>query len=79
MQYPCSFIIRLRDGRSIRTVSALLLQLVQTSARDVRVDVISLHKSRQHADSLRGKDGYGDDMEGTFLDESDMAVCILGF
>ncbi|THH23071.1 hypothetical protein EUX98_g8109 [Antrodiella citrinella] len=64
---------RLRDGRSIRTVSALLLQLVQTSARDVRLDVQSLHKSRQHADTLRAKEGYGDVMEGTFLEESDMA------
>ncbi|TCD62425.1 Sister chromatid cohesion protein 2 [Steccherinum ochraceum] len=64
---------RLRDGRSIRTVSALLLQLVQTSARDVRIEAGSLHKSRQHANTLRVKEGYGDNMEGTFLEETDMA------
>ncbi|KAH8077046.1 hypothetical protein BXZ70DRAFT_709469 [Cristinia sonorae] len=64
---------RLRDGRSIRTVSALLLQLVQTSARDVRIDAQSLHKTRQHANTLRLKEGYGDDMEGSVLEESDMA------
>lgn len=64
----------MRDGRSIKTVSALLLQLVQTSARDVRVDVQSLHNSRQHANTLRMKDGYGNDMEGAFLTESDMTV-----
>ncbi|KAG8957597.1 Sister chromatid cohesion protein 2 [Tulasnella sp. 419] len=37
---------RLRDGRSIHTVSALLLQLVQTSAHDVRVEGIRFHKAR---------------------------------
>ena len=67
-------IYSLRDGRSIRTISALLLQLVQTSARDVRVDAQALHKARQQATTLRLKEGYGDDMEGTFLEESDMAV-----
>ncbi|KAI0734724.1 hypothetical protein C8Q72DRAFT_321316 [Fomitopsis betulina] len=45
---------RLPDGRSIRTVSALLLQLIQTSAHDVRIDVQKMRKARAHATSQRG-------------------------
>ncbi|KAH9917952.1 uncharacterized protein B0H18DRAFT_1086944 [Fomitopsis serialis] len=44
---------RLRDGRSIRTVSALLMQLIQTSAHDVRIDVQAMRKSREVSASQR--------------------------
>ncbi|KAG2144172.1 uncharacterized protein EDB93DRAFT_1154179 [Suillus bovinus] len=47
---------RLRDGRSIRTVSALLFQLVQTSAHDVRVAARKIAKRRQSRQALRRQD-----------------------
>ncbi|EKM54090.1 uncharacterized protein PHACADRAFT_162472 [Phanerochaete carnosa HHB-10118-sp] len=62
---------RLRDGRSIRTVSALLLQLVQTSAHDVHMEAESLRDSRLQALALRRQDS-ANDVEPTFLDEKDM-------
>ncbi|GJJ15616.1 hypothetical protein Clacol_009894 [Clathrus columnatus] len=40
---------KLRDGRSIHTVSALLLQLVQTSTHDVRLKAKRLSLSRQQS------------------------------
>ncbi|KAL5501640.1 SCC2 [Sanghuangporus vaninii] len=46
-------VFRLRDGRSIRTVSALLLQLVQTSAHSVRVEAHRLKKMRQQRLALK--------------------------
>ncbi|KAI6027546.1 hypothetical protein BKA83DRAFT_4230505 [Pisolithus microcarpus] len=51
---------RLRDGRSIRTVSALLLQLVQTSARDP-VTVTA----------LRRQDSLHDTAQDNIFDEHD--------
>ncbi|KAH7103288.1 hypothetical protein BKA62DRAFT_696412 [Auriculariales sp. MPI-PUGE-AT-0066] len=44
---------RLRDGHSIHTVSALLLQLVQTSAHDVRIEAKKLRISRQQSMVMR--------------------------
>lgn len=44
---------RLRDGRSIRTVSALLLQLVQTSAHDVPSRARKIMKTRLQAQSTQ--------------------------
>lgn len=65
---------RLRDGRSIRTVSALLMQLVQTSAHDVRVDIDSLRAARQQELLLRRQDAGAGDGQEPFLDEKDMEV-----
>ncbi|KIP08264.1 hypothetical protein PHLGIDRAFT_127100 [Phlebiopsis gigantea 11061_1 CR5-6] len=62
---------RLRDGRSIRTVSALLLQLVQTSAHDVRVEAEILRDARVQALALRRQESTSD-AKPSFLDEKDM-------
>ncbi|KAI8994107.1 hypothetical protein BD414DRAFT_481445 [Trametes punicea] len=62
---------RLRDGRSIRTVSALLMQLVQTSAHDVRVAVKAIRRSREQALALRRQDSYNDKTKEPWLDEHD--------
>ena len=50
----------LRDGRSIRTVSALLMQLVQTSAHDVRVDAKGIRRAREQALALRRQESYNE-------------------
>lgn len=65
---------KLRDGRSIRTVSALLMQLVQTSAHDVRVEIDSLRKARQAEIVMRRQDNIKSENSDTFLDEKDMQV-----
>ncbi|KAF8636245.1 hypothetical protein AX17_003730 [Amanita inopinata Kibby_2008] len=69
---------RLRDGRSIRTVSALLLQLVQTSAHDVRIEARRIGKARQNAIALRRQESFSESQsqgrrvqEKDFLDEHD--------
>ncbi|KAF8904085.1 hypothetical protein CPB84DRAFT_1773363 [Gymnopilus junonius] len=65
---------RLRDGRSIRTVSALLLQLVQTSAHDVRIESKKIEKSRQNKLALRRQESFSESQPGPpepFLDEID--------
>ncbi|RDX49866.1 hypothetical protein OH76DRAFT_1556053 [Lentinus brumalis] len=49
---------RLRDGRSIRTVSALLMQLVQTSAHDVRVEAKTIRKARDQALALKRQESF---------------------
>ncbi|RPD54662.1 hypothetical protein L226DRAFT_613702 [Lentinus tigrinus ALCF2SS1-7] len=49
---------RLRDGRSIRTVSALLMQLVQTSAHDVRVEARAIRKARDQALALKRQESF---------------------
>ena len=64
----------LRDGRSIRTVSALLLQLVQTSAHDVRLAAGRISKSRQQAFALRRQDSNTDLADEPFLEEQDFEV-----
>ncbi|EMD39745.1 hypothetical protein CERSUDRAFT_150412 [Gelatoporia subvermispora B] len=64
-------LFRLRDGRSIRTVSALLLQLVQTSAHDVRIEAKILYKARQQLLAMRRQDST-DPRNEPFLDEKDM-------
>ncbi len=70
--------LRLRDGRSIRTVSALLLQLVQTSAHGVRVQAKRLAKARQQALALRRQESMveapSDKPADPFLDEKDEEV-----
>ncbi|KAI0366939.1 hypothetical protein BV20DRAFT_951369 [Pilatotrama ljubarskyi] len=63
---------RLRDGRSIRTVSALLMQLVQTSAHDVRVEAQAIRKAREQALALRRQESYQDKPKESWLDEHDM-------
>lgn len=65
---------RLRDGRSIRTVSALLLQLVQTSAHDVRIEARKIGKARQQVFALRRQDSSSEKESEPFLDETDMQV-----
>jgi hypothetical protein len=69
---------RLRDGRSIRTVSALLLQLVQTSAHGVRVQAKRLAKARQQALAMRRQESMAETPSekspGPFLDEKDNEV-----
>ncbi|OSD02424.1 hypothetical protein PYCCODRAFT_1410918 [Trametes coccinea BRFM310] len=62
---------RLRDGRSIRTVSALLMQLVQTSAHDVRVEAKAIRKAREQALALRRQDSYNEKTKERWLDEHD--------
>ncbi|KDR82399.1 hypothetical protein GALMADRAFT_220397 [Galerina marginata CBS 339.88] len=65
---------RLRDGRSIRTVSALLLQLVQTSAHDVRIQAKKIDKSRQAKFALRRQESFSESQQAPpepFLDEID--------
>ncbi|KZT11764.1 uncharacterized protein LAESUDRAFT_733751 [Laetiporus sulphureus 93-53] len=63
---------RLRDGRSIRTVSALLLQLVQTSAHDINAEARVLRKARQQLLAMQKHESR--DQKGPFLDEKDMEV-----
>ncbi|TFK69516.1 protein rad9 [Pluteus cervinus] len=68
---------KLRDGRSIRTVSALLLQLVQTSAHDIRIDARNIHKARQNKLALRRQESMydsqnaGQQIADPFLDDTD--------
>jgi cohesin loading factor subunit SCC2 len=72
--------LRLRDGRSIRTVSALLLQLVQTSAHGVRVQAKRLAKARQQALAMRRQESMAETSSekspGPFLDEKDNEVSL---
>lgn len=67
-------IARLRDGRSIHTVSALLLQLVQTSAHDVRIEARKLALSRQQSVVLKRNDSSFVEGTETFLTERDREV-----
>ncbi|KAF5374102.1 hypothetical protein D9615_008832 [Tricholomella constricta] len=67
---------RLRDGRSIRTVSALLLQLVQTSAHDVRIEAKKIDKARQNRFALRRQESLTESQANLappepFLDDND--------
>ena len=73
---------RLRDGRSIRTVSALLLQLVQTSAHDVRLEARKIEKVRQNKFALRKQESFSESQPGPpepFLDETDQEVGVYTF
>ncbi|KAF7422876.1 Sister chromatid cohesion protein 2 [Pleurotus ostreatus] len=66
---------RLRDGRSIRTVSALLLQLVQTSAHDVRLEARRIAKARQQSFAMKRQESFTESqqaVEEPFLDEHDL-------
>ncbi|KAG5351628.1 hypothetical protein C0989_005551 [Termitomyces sp. Mn162] len=68
---------RLRDGRSIRTVSALLLQLVQTSAHDVRIEAKKIDKARQHRFALKRHESLTESQAKLlapepFLDDNDL-------
>ncbi|KAF8208426.1 hypothetical protein K438DRAFT_2012502 [Mycena galopus ATCC 62051] len=69
---------RLRDGRSIRTVSALLLQLVQTSAHDVRIKAADIAKDRHNKTLLRRQESFSESqsqilVDEDFLDDQDKA------
>ena len=73
---------RLRDGRSIRTVSALLLQLVQTSAHDVRLEARKIEKIRQNKFALRRQESFSESQPAPpepFLDETDQDVGVFNF
>ncbi|KAH9923582.1 hypothetical protein B0H21DRAFT_765352 [Amylocystis lapponica] len=63
---------RLRDGRSIRTVSALLLQLVQTSAHDVRIEAKTIRKARQQVLAMRRQENGSTKHHEPLLDEKDL-------
>ena len=71
----------MRDGRSIRTVSALLLQLVQTSAHDVRIEAKKIEKTRQNKFALKRQESFSESQQAPpepFLDETDLEVfCFL--
>ncbi|KAG2340137.1 hypothetical protein BDR05DRAFT_553803 [Suillus weaverae] len=70
---------RLRDGRSIRTVSALLFQLVQTSAHDVRVAARKIAKRRQSRQALRRQDSVTNERSAEpLMDELDAELYITG-
>ncbi|KAI0629898.1 hypothetical protein C8Q77DRAFT_1139118 [Trametes polyzona] len=62
---------RLRDGRSIRTVSALLMQLVQTSAHDVHVEAKAIRKAREQAAAMRRQESYNEKTKEPWLDDHD--------
>ncbi|KAH9924608.1 uncharacterized protein BXZ73DRAFT_50340 [Epithele typhae] len=65
---------RLRDGRSIRTVSALLMQLVQTSSHDVRVEARVIRRAREQASALRRQESISEPPpKEPRLDEHDVA------
>lgn len=68
------FVCRLRDGRSIRTVSALLLQLVQTSAHGVRVEASRLAKSHLQQLALKRQDSLATGAQEAWLDQMDIEV-----
>lgn len=73
---------RLRDGRTIRTVSALLLQLVQTSSHDVRIKAQGIAKERYNKSMLRRQESFSESQSQTlvvedFLDEQDSAVSLI--
>lgn len=54
-------------------MSALLLQLVQTSAHDVRVEAEALRDARTQALAMRRQESVND-VKPSFLDEKDMEV-----
>ncbi|KAF8889236.1 hypothetical protein CPB85DRAFT_1441418 [Mucidula mucida] len=65
---------KLRDGRSIRTVSALLLQLVQTSAHDVRISAKKIENDRLQKFALRRQESMNESQvikSEPFMDEHD--------
>ncbi|CAK5269780.1 unnamed protein product [Mycena citricolor] len=69
---------RLRDGRTIRTVSALLLQLVQTSAHDVRLKAQNIAQERRNKFALKRAESLTESQlklhqQEEFLDEQDHA------
>ena len=66
---PLIMCARLRDGRSIRTVSALLLQLIQTSSHNVRVESSRIARARHQNATLRRQDTAMADLQEPLLDE----------
>ncbi|KAL1743690.1 sister chromatid cohesion C-terminus-domain-containing protein [Schizophyllum fasciatum] len=68
---------RLRDGRSIQTVSALLLQLIQTSSHDVAVQARKIEGRRREANALKRQESLSESQAGlkapaaSFIDEYD--------
>ncbi|TRM61170.1 hypothetical protein BD626DRAFT_502962 [Schizophyllum amplum] len=67
---------RLRDGRSIRTVSALLLQLIQTSSHDVAARARKIEARRKEMNALRRQESLSESQvmgkgQAPFLDEFD--------
>lgn len=59
-------------------MSALLLQLVQTSARDVRIAARRIAKTRQNR-ALRNQDSTTEKPKDAFLDEQDIEVRKKGY
>lgn len=58
-------------------MSALLLQLVQTSARDVRIAARKISKTRQNR-ALRNQDSTTEKAKDVIFDEQDAEVCKIG-
>ncbi|KAG8956027.1 Sister chromatid cohesion protein 2 [Tulasnella sp. 424] len=69
---------RLRDGHSIHTISALLLQLVQTSAHDVRVKGRSFAKARLQQASQFGQSNAGDAAEPLLSEKDREEIAMYG-
>lgn len=67
------FFHSLRDGRSIHTVSALLLQLVQTSAHDVRLQARNFARKRRELNAQQSMTSVVDAKEH-FLSTNDLEV-----
>jgi cohesin loading factor subunit SCC2 len=66
----CSLLhISLRDGRSVWIVSALLLQLVQTSSHNIRIESLRIARARHQSATLQRQDTGVGDSQGPFLDE----------
>ena len=72
---------RLRDGRSIQIVSVLLLQLVQTSAHDIRLKARKIEKNRQNQRALKRQESFSENGQAqeSFLDENDHEVFPLSY
>ena len=74
---PLKDLSSLRDGRSIRTVSALLLQLIQTSSHDVAVKARNIEHRRKEMNALKRQESISESQMGLqgqlqpFLDEFD--------
>ncbi|KAL4249287.1 Sister chromatid cohesion protein [Abortiporus biennis] len=62
---------RLRDGRTISTISALLMQIVQTSTHTVKISAQAQVKARMQAAALRRRDSTQQVTNDDFLDDVD--------
>lgn len=68
------YAFRLRDGATIHVVSALLFQLVQTSAHDVRIHAQKLARKRREAIADAKVASFVENGKTPLLDEHDREV-----